>query len=73
MKQQLIEEELLTEITPRMRQNLSTFLRPNIAIFNVVPQRLYMVNPLLSNKDGASCQANLAKSLLVSCFHVTSQ
>jgi hypothetical protein len=73
MEEQLIKEELLAKITPRMWQNFSTFLRPNITIFNVVSQRLYVVNALLSNEDCATGQANLAKSLLVSCFHVASQ
>lgn len=49
-----IEEELLTEVTPGMRQDFSTSLTGRISMLDMLPQLLHVVDTLLANEDCAA-------------------
>ena len=49
-----IEEELLTEVTPGVRQDFGTALTGGISMLNVLPQLLHVVDTLLANEDCAA-------------------
>lgn len=69
----LVKEKLFAKITPRVRQNFSALFWTHITVLNVGSERLDMIDALLSDEDGATCETNFAKCLLMSCFQVTSQ
>mgnify|MGYP001206290784 FL=1 len=65
-----IKEELLTEVTPGMRQDFSTTLTGRISMLNVLPQLLHVVDPLLANEDCAAFQADETESFLMRGLHM---
>ncbi len=63
---QLVEEILLAEITPGMRQYLCLSICARISLLNMLLQLLVdVVESLLSDEDEATFHTNFAKSLLV--------
>lgn len=68
-----IEEELLAEVTPGVGQNLSAPVTGRVAVLDMLPQLLHMVDPLLSYKDSAALKTDEAEGLLVRRFHMPSQ
>jgi hypothetical protein len=50
---QIIEEKLFAEVTPRMRQNFRAFFGPGISMLNVLSQRFQVVDTLLTDKNRA--------------------
>ncbi len=68
-----VEEELLAEVTPWVRQDFSTAVRCGVSLFNVAPQVLHVVDPLLPDEHGSAFKANETESLLMRVFHVASQ
>ena len=53
-----IEEELLAEIAPRVRQDFGATVRGGIAFLDVASQVLHVVDPLLANEHGPSLEAD---------------
>lgn len=54
LKRLRVIKELLAEVAPRMRENLRAALVRSVAVLNMRPQFLNMVNSLLADEDGAS-------------------
>ena len=48
-----------------MRQNLAKFIVSRIAILNMFPQLLHMIQPLFPNKHGPTLETNFTKCLLM--------
>lgn len=67
-----VVEELFTEVTPGMRQDLSPTLGPGVTIFNMRAQFLDVVNTLLTNEDGATLETDFAEGLLMDLFEMAS-
>lgn len=67
-----VVEELFTEVTPGMRQDLSPTLSPGVTIFNMRAQFLDVVNTLLTNEDGATLETYFAEGLLMDLFEMAS-
>lgn len=67
-----VVEELFTEVTPGMRQDLSPTIGPGVTIFNMRAQFLDVVNTLLTNEDGAALETDFAEGLLMDLFEVAS-
>jgi len=67
-----VVEELFTEVTPGMRQDLSPTLGPGVTIFNMRAQFLDVVNTLLTNEDGAALETDFAEGLLMDLFEMAS-
>lgn len=62
---QLVEEILLAEITPGVRQYFCLSVRTRISLLNMLPHMLDVVESLLSDEDEATFQTNFAESLLM--------
>jgi hypothetical protein len=67
-----VVEELFTEVTPGMRQDLSPTIGPGVTIFNMRAQFLDVVNTLLTNKDRAALETDFAEGLLMDLFEMAS-
>jgi len=67
-----VVEELFTEVTPGMRQDLSPTLGPGVTIFNMRAQFLDVVNTLLTNEDSAALETDFAEGLLMDLFEMAS-
>lgn len=67
---QVVEIKLLTEVAVRMRQNLAVSIVAHITEFYVFSERLYVVEPLLSDENSPSLQANFAERFLVLGFQM---
>ena len=68
-----VEEELLAEVTPGVRQDFSTTVGGRIAFLNMASQILHVIDPLLPDKDSPSFETDHAESLLMCVLHVASQ
>ena len=64
-KYEFIEEILLAEVAPRMRQDLCLLICASVSLLYMLFNLLDVVEPLLSNEYQATFQANFAKSLLM--------
>jgi len=73
LKDLIVEEKLFAEITPRVRQNLGSFVGRRVSVLDVAPERFKVVDPLLSDKNSATLEANLAECLLVHTFKMSPQ
>jgi hypothetical protein len=70
LKHEVVEEELLTEVAPRMWQDLRTLISASVSILNVVAKFRSVIDSLLSDEDCPSLEANQAKGLLVSLLEM---
>ena len=61
----VVVEELLAEITPRMRQYLGTFLRRRVTVLYMISQCFDVVNSLFSDEYHPPLEANFAKCFLM--------
>lgn len=61
----IVEEELIAEVTERMRQNLAKPIVSDVAFLEMSSERLYVVKPLFPNEHSAPFQTDLAECLLV--------
>ena len=68
-----IEEELFTEVAPRVRKDLGAALVGRVPVLYVLPQTLHVVDALLSNEDGAALQADQTERLLMRGLHMSPQ
>ena len=68
-----VEEELLAEVTPWVRQDFCASLRCCITVLNVIAQLLHVIDALLTDKYCAALDADQTEGLLMSGLHVTTQ
>ena len=60
-----VKEELLAEITPRMRKDFGTTITGWVAMFNMIAELLHVIYPLLPDKDSASLETHQTEGLLM--------
>lgn len=51
-----------------MRQDFGALFSAGIAVLYVAAQLLYVIDPLLADKDGPTSKANFAECLLMDCL-----
>ena len=61
----IVEEVLLAEVAPGVRQDLGLLFVARVSVINVSTQEVRVVEPLLFDKDQATFEAYLAVGLLV--------
>jgi len=66
----VIEEVLLAEVAPGVRQDLSLSLVARIPVVDVISQLLQMVQSLLANEHKPPLETDLAECLLVLLLEV---
>lgn len=70
---QVIEQELLAEVTVWMWHDLSMPLVSNVAVFNMTTKLLNVIQSLLPNENSSSFETNLAESSIMRTFHMPLQ
>ena len=70
---EIIEEELITEVAERMRQDLAMMVISHVALLEMIAQRLDVVKALFANEHCATSQANLTEGLLMLSFEMALQ
>ena len=68
-----IEEELFTEIAPRMRKDLRAALVRRVPMLYMLSQLLHVVDALLANEYRAALQADQTERLLMRGLHMPPQ
>lgn len=69
----IVEEELLAEIAPWMREYFGAALVGGVAVLDMQSQLLGVVDALLANEDRAALETHQAERLLVRGLHVPPQ
>ena len=70
---QFIEVVLFTKVAPRVWQNLCALLSSWVAMLDMGPQLLHVIDSLFSNEDCSARQTNFAECLLVSGLQMASE
>tara|TARA_B110000285_G_scaffold233771_1_gene308599 strand:- start:377 stop:676 length:300 start_codon:yes stop_codon:yes gene_type:complete len=65
---QIIEQELLAEVTVWMRHDLAVPFVTNVTVLDVATELLDVIQSLLPDEDCSALQANFAEGLFVCAF-----
>ena len=68
---QIVEVELLAEVTVRVGKDLTMSIIANITWLNMVPQGIDVVQALFTSKHRPALEADLAESLFMSSFQMS--